>query len=106
MPSWVQDRVTGKLIPKEEYRKPEVNAPTVIGDVEDFVSPITREVISDRGQLRRHNKKHGVTDYRDYSEDFKLKASAARNNELLEQTPQAQAERCEALNQELRKRGI
>lgn len=106
MPRWIQDRVTGKLIPAEEYNKSETDAPYVHGDIESFVSPITREIISDRAQLRRHNKKHGVTDSRDYSEDFKRKASIARNDAMTGNTPQAKAERIVLLNETLRKQGI
>ena len=106
MPSWVQDPKTGKLIPKEEYHKVEVNAPYVHGDLESFVSPVTREVISDRAQLRRHNKKHGITDSRDYSEDFRMKKSTERNNTMIGNTPQAKAERLKLLDQALRKQGI
>lgn len=106
MPKWVQDPVTLELIPKEEYAAKENDSPYVHGDIESFVSPITREIISDRAQLRRHNKKHGVTDSRDYSEDFKRKASIARNDAMTGNTPQAKAERIELLNETLRKQGI
>lgn len=106
MPSWIQDPVTFELILKENYNKVEADAPYVHGDIESFVSPVTREIISDRAQLRRHNKKHGITDSRDYSEDFKMKTSIARNNIMTGNTPQAKAERLKLLDQALRKQGI
>ena len=90
--SWVQDPKTGKLIPKEEYR----NEPTghyVQGDIEPFVSPIDKGVISSRSQLRVHNARHGVTDSRDYSHDFMLKRSQQRVAEMTGQTKEAKNER-------------
>ena len=68
MPTWIQHPVTGKLIPKEEYQRPENNAPFIQGDLQTFVSPIDGSVISDRRRLREHNLRHGVTDSRDYSD--------------------------------------
>lgn len=66
MPTWIQHPITGKLIPKNEYLRPENNAPFVMGDIQSFVSPIDGSVISDRRHLREHNTRHGVTDTRDY----------------------------------------
>ena len=105
MPTWVQDPVTHKLIPKADYHGHETNAPVVHGDIEPFISPITKEVISDRGQLRRHNKKHGVTDSRDYSPEFMKSRSDERNNDMYGKTHQARGERREIINQALRKVG-
>lgn len=69
--SYIQDPETGKLVPRNEYVRKETNAaPTVQGDIEAFVSPIDRSVISDRGQLRRHMREHGVTNSHDYSSSF------------------------------------
>lgn len=71
MPSWVQHPVTGKLIPREEYVRPRLNeCAAVQGDLESFVSPIDGQLIDDRGKLRRHNAKHGVTNSHDYSDTF------------------------------------
>lgn len=67
MPSWIQHPITGKLIPRDEYVRPNMNkCPAVHGDFNSFVSPIDQTLIDDRGKLRRHNKQHGVTDMRDY----------------------------------------
>jgi hypothetical protein len=35
-------------------------APNVISDVEPFVSPVDKTVITSRSQIREHEKKHGV----------------------------------------------
>ena len=104
--SWVQDPETGKLIPRSEVVQKSYNAPSVMGDIVDFVSPVTKELITDRGQLRRHNKKHGITNSADYSPEFMLKRSQNRVNEATGNTPQARAERREMLNRELTKQGI
>ena len=69
--SYIQDPETGKLVPRSEYVRKETNmAPSVMGDIQDFVSPIDQSLITDRGQLRRHNERHGVTNAADYSPQF------------------------------------
>ena len=104
--TWVQDPETGKLIPKEEYRRGTDHSHYVQGDIDSFVSPIDGRVISDRSHLRRHNKEHGVTDKRDYSEEFMQKRSARRVAEAKGQTPQARRERRELIQEALYKAGI
>ncbi len=75
--TYVHDPETGKMVLKSR-RCQGANAPVVHGDVDDFISPIDGSLIDDRGKLRRHNKKHGVTDMRDYSEDFIQKRGQRR----------------------------
>lgn len=104
--SWVQCPETGKLIPKEEFERPEVDAPAVMGDIESFVSPITKEVISDRGQLRRHMKKHGVTNSADYSPEFLAKRRNKSQAEALGTSHQAKRERVSVLREAFDKAGI
>ncbi|RLD04875.1 MAG: hypothetical protein DRI65_09930 [Chloroflexota bacterium] len=106
--SWVQDPVTGELIPKSEVSatRSRPNAPYVMGDIEPFQSPITKELITDRGQLRRHNKEHGVTNVADYSPEFISKRSKIRDDNMTGNTRQAQAERRELINRELQRNGI
>lgn len=79
--TWVQDPDTGKLIPKEKYRRGKDYQHYVQGDVEAFVSPIDGSVIDDRGKLRRHNARHGVTDSRDYSQEFLQSTRERRHRE-------------------------
>ena len=57
--SYVQDPVTHELVPKEQY-VPRHHAPTVFGDLPDFVSPIDQQVYSGRAGLREHCKLHNV----------------------------------------------
>ena len=58
--SWVQDPVTGKLIPKEEYRGEVDFLPDIHGDIEPFVSHVDGSVIRSRKELREHNARNGV----------------------------------------------
>ena len=104
--SWVFDSALGKLVPKDEYNPPIEHTVYIHGDIESFVSPITKEVISDRKRLRIHNREHGVTNSADYSKDFLMKRSLARNAEMTGSTKSAQAERREMLSNALKKEGI
>ena len=105
--SWVQDPVTGKLIPKHLYvPQSENRVPYIQGDIEPFVSPITKEVISDRGKLRNHMREHGVTHSDDYSKEFLHKRRLAREAEMTGQTSAAKQERREIIERELHRRGI
>ena len=104
--TWVQDPETGKLIPKEEYRRGSDYQHYIQGDIDPFVSPVDGSVISDRSHLRRHNARHGVTDKRDYSEDFMQKRNARRVAEAKGQTPEARRERVELIKRALYEAGI
>jgi hypothetical protein len=73
-------QVEGKLVPRETIAAAtSVNAPMVMKPHQDFVSPITREVISSRAQLAKHNKTHGVTNAADYSGDYIGNRARERN---------------------------
>ena len=54
---------------------------SVLEDVKPFVSPIDGRVINTRSDLRVHNEAHGVTDSRDYSQDYFDKKAAQREVE-------------------------
>ena len=95
----------GKVVLKEHYiRLPQ--GIMIQTDIEPFISPITKEVISSRSHLRIHNKRHGVTDMRDYSHEFMLKRSTERVNEMTGNNPKAKAERIECVKQTLEKFGL
>jgi hypothetical protein len=104
--TWVQDPDTGKLIPKEEYRRGADYAHYIQGDIDSFVSPIDGSVISDRSHLRAHNARYGVTDKRDYSEQFIQERSKRRVAEATGQTPEARRERLDLIKRELYKAGL
>ena len=58
--SWVQDPITGKLVPKEEYYGPGREVHHIAGDIEPFVSHVDGSVIRSRKDLREHNARNGV----------------------------------------------
>lgn len=104
--TYVWDSASGELVLKGAANSGYVpDAPVVHGDIEDFVSPITKEVIHDRGQLRAHNKRHGVTDSRDYSKDFMEKREKQRHDEITGNNPRAKQERIELINRTLQRNG-
>ena len=104
--TWVQDPDTGKLVPKHEYVRRGGNASAAVqGDIEPFVSPVTGKTITSRSVLRDHNRTHGVTDSRDYSDSFLAERSTKRINEMIGRTPEAKQERRELIMRELAKHG-
>lgn len=70
---WVQHPVTHELIPRDEYVRPVAQTHAVHGDLQPFISPIDKTLISDRAQLREHNKRHNVTHASDYSPEYLAK---------------------------------
>lgn len=102
MPSWVQDPKTGKLIPKAEYHR-EQSLRMVMADIEPFVSPVDGSVIGSRSKLREHNKRHGVTDMRDYGDGYFERKAHERDNELHASTARQRRERCEAISESIDK---
>jgi anti-sigma28 factor (negative regulator of flagellin synthesis) len=94
---WVWDDKQGKLVEYEQFHAPVKNSVHIIRDIEAFVSPITGEEITSRSQLRRHNKRHGVTDSRDYSQAYYDKAKQQREATMQGQTREARAERIETI---------
>jgi hypothetical protein len=103
MPSWVQDPKTGKLIPKELYQREETQRVLIQGDIEPFISPIDGTTITSRSVLREHNRKHGVTNMRDYGENWFKRKAEERRAELRFETAAAKQERIAALNEAIEK---
>ena len=84
MRSWIQDPVTHKLIPRDEYYAREgggnaLDRLQIIGDLEPFLSPVSGEIITSRSQLREHNLRHGVTNTADYGPDWFTRKAKERN---------------------------
>ena len=93
---YVQDKETGKFV--EKHLATQNHSPAV-HILEPFVSPIDGTVIRDAAQLRSHNKKHDVTDRRDWGPDwFERKG---KELELKRQglDPESKRERIAALKQ-------
>jgi hypothetical protein len=78
---WIQDPVTHELVPREQYIRPSTKTHAVHGDIQPFVSPIDKSVISDRGQLREHMRRHNVTNAADYSPEYLARRRAEVTNE-------------------------
>ena len=77
-----QDPLTGNLVDREELQNvARVNAPMVMRPMEAFQSPIDRTVIRTRQQLKVHNKRHGVTNVRDYKDGYVEKKAHQRVND-------------------------
>lgn len=69
MPHYVQDRETGKLIEVVKRRPRKPAAPTVMSDIEAFVSPIDKKVVSGRAALRDHQRQHDVALHGEFGEN-------------------------------------
>jgi hypothetical protein len=68
---WIQkvnDDGTSRFVPADEAAQAAHTA--IHGDIETFVSPIDGSVISDRAQLREHNKKHNVVNAAEFTPEF------------------------------------
>ena len=50
--------------------RPAHNTAAIQGDIEPFVSPVDGTVISDRKQLREHNKRNNVVNTAEFSPEF------------------------------------
>jgi hypothetical protein len=95
--AWVQDSETGEFIPKSEFHTIDPDAPTVLRALDEFISPIDGQRITDRGQLRRHNERHGVTNMADYGENYFDRKATERAGVLSGNTRQAKNERVETI---------
>ena len=103
MPSWVMCPDTHKLVPKEEYRRKQTKNYHVIDDIEPFVSPVDNTVITSRSKLREHNERHGVTDSRDYSQEYYDKKESQRHADTLGITREARQERIQLIRESIEK---
>lgn len=103
MPSWIQDPKTGELIPKEEFVRHAGH--TVMGDIEPFVSPIDGTIISSRSKLREHNKRHGVTNIRDYGDSWFQRKAQERTAELESRSDRCRRERIQTICDAIEKHG-
>ena len=98
MASWTQDPKTLKLIPKEEYQQMKAERSAALHlSPEPYKSPIDGTIIDDRGKLREHNTRHGVTDVRDYGPEYFERKHKERGAEIQGKTPEARRDRIEAI---------
>lgn len=73
--TYVYDPVQKKVVEKHKRIDPSTYA---IHTMEEFVSPIDQSIIRTPADLRAHNRRHGVTDMRDYSPEYLAKAQNER----------------------------
>jgi len=59
-----------EFIPLDESAAKRDASAAIHGDVETFKSPIDGSIISDRRQLREHNKKHNVVSADEFTPEF------------------------------------
>ena len=102
MPSWIQDPETGELIPKEKYYR-DSSQSHYVQVMQDFVSPIDGSVIGDAKQLAAHNRRHGVTNIRDYGENYFGRKAREREHTLRGDTPAAKKDRINNIIQSIEK---
>lgn len=106
MPTYIWDSTLKQLVPKPPKGSRVPDAAIILRSPEAYVSPIDGTVIDDRGKLREHNKRHGVTDVRDYGDDWFKSQGKKKQAELRGATRQDKQERIEVLKRELDRRGI
>jgi len=71
MSRWIQNpEPPYQLIERESYVRPKEMGHFIQGDIEAFVSPIDKSIISDRKQYREHCEKHGVVPAAEFSEAY------------------------------------
>lgn len=102
--SYVQDPITHKLVPKDEfYARSKVSTPHIIGSIDPFISPVDGSVIDDHGKLRDHNKKHGVTSLQDYPPGYFERKAKERDEYVTGRSPKAKQERINAIQEAIYK---
>ena len=92
--SWIQDPVTGKLIPRDRYHRPDTRQCHIMKPLDPFKSPIDGRHITCRSKLRDHNLEHGVTNQADYSNGYIERRAKAKH---AAQHKQAKVDRVETI---------
>ena len=62
---WDEETQTSTFVEVGTSR-PTHHAAAIQGDIESFVSPVDGSVITDRAQLREHNKRNNVVNYHEF----------------------------------------
>lgn len=75
-------------------------------EFKEFVSPIDRKVVSCNGGLRKHNKKHGVTNTRDYGDKWFDRKHIERSDRLTGNTERQRKDRVNAVKDSLQRHGV
>ncbi len=93
--TYILDPKTRKLVLKKDYVAERHHM--IMKPLAPFKSPITGEIITDRGRLRVHNKEHGVTNFADYGPEYFGRKSKEQQAERTGQTPAAKKERIDLI---------
>ena len=97
--------VKKKMVDKgTEQRLAADGSPMIIPPLKPFISPITGEEITCREQLRRHNRAHGVTDSRDYSQDYYDRKNEENYRKSVGDTPEDRRDRIETIQRAMHRR--
>jgi hypothetical protein len=97
---WIQ-RVnpdgTSRFEPRDEAARNLGGGTAIHGDIVPFVSPVDGTVISDRNQLREHNKRNNVVSSSEFSQEFLDKKKKERDRLYTGEktTAEKYARRCE-----------
>lgn len=83
MPRYIQDPITNRLVPADEYYRPSSRSAAVSDDIEAFVSTVDGTVISSRSGLREHNKRHNVVTAAEYGGHVDKEAKQRRDDHYL-----------------------
>ncbi len=97
-------KVTQKMVDKGDELHEDKSGLMIIPPLEPFVSPITGEEITSRDQLRRHNKAHGVTDRRDYSQEWYEAKQKENYRKSIGDTPEDRRDRIETIKRAMHRR--
>jgi len=105
---FIQCPETRKLIPAEDYHRHQAErdlSAFVQEDIKPFVSPVDGSIISTRADLRHHNRKHGVTDPRDYGPDWFERKAKERQADMRGESRGSRESRLESIQEALYKHG-
>ena len=104
--SWIQDPITGVLIPRSRYQREDNRTHMIMKPLEEFTSPIDGRTISCRSQLRSHNEEHGVANIADYGDSYFKRKQKENSDKAQGRTKSARIERREALAQTMHDYGL
>ncbi len=90
--TYIFDPKTKKMVEKPKFQR---NSSTAVHTFSPRISAIDGTQIRDAAQLASHDKKHGVTDPRNYGPDWFARESNRRDERL---TGQTKADKLDRLN--------
>ena len=73
-----EETETSTFVPIDAQAISRDQSVAIHGDITPFVSPVDGTVISDRKQLREHNKRNNVVNASEFSQEFYDKKAAER----------------------------